>query len=157
MLVTVCDVTWNVLDMQHIIPSSKRWDYLGVGRWGITEINPLIIAIHRMSFHKNLFEVGQVVGKIPWFRPRYGENITFVILQSLWVRKVRMNFCMCVCVCVEGGGGMKVSNSCTDFFEFVWCVPWYCQQIDLFSFFYMLQQINCASPVLYTYQRRSEV
>ena len=27
MLATICDDTWNVLDMQHITPYSKRWDY----------------------------------------------------------------------------------------------------------------------------------
>ena len=32
-----------------------------------------------MSFH-NLFQVGQAVGEIPWFRPKYGEIITFVFV-----------------------------------------------------------------------------
>ena len=27
MLATILDDTWNVLNMQHIIPNSKRWDY----------------------------------------------------------------------------------------------------------------------------------
>ena len=27
MLATIHDETWNVLNMQHIIPNSKRWDY----------------------------------------------------------------------------------------------------------------------------------
>ena len=27
MLVTIRDDTWNVLNMQHIIPNWKRWDY----------------------------------------------------------------------------------------------------------------------------------
>ena len=27
MLATIRDDTWNVLNMQHIIPNSKRWDY----------------------------------------------------------------------------------------------------------------------------------
>ena len=27
MLVKIRDDTWNVLNMQHIIPNSKRWDY----------------------------------------------------------------------------------------------------------------------------------
>ena len=27
MLATIHDDTWNVLNMQHIIPNSKRWDY----------------------------------------------------------------------------------------------------------------------------------
>ena len=27
MLATIHDDTWNVLNMQHITPNSKRWDY----------------------------------------------------------------------------------------------------------------------------------
>ena len=27
MLATICDDTWNALNMQHITPNSKRWDY----------------------------------------------------------------------------------------------------------------------------------
>ena len=27
MLALICDDTWNVLNMQHITPNSKRWDY----------------------------------------------------------------------------------------------------------------------------------
>ena len=27
MLVTVCDDTWNVFNMQHTIPNSKKWNY----------------------------------------------------------------------------------------------------------------------------------
>ena len=27
MFVTICDDTWNVLNMQHITPNLKRWDY----------------------------------------------------------------------------------------------------------------------------------
>ena len=27
MLATIQDETWNVLNMQHIIPNSKKWDY----------------------------------------------------------------------------------------------------------------------------------
>ena len=27
MLATICDDTWNVVHMQHIIPNSKRLDY----------------------------------------------------------------------------------------------------------------------------------
>ena len=38
MLATVCADTWNVLNMQHIIPNSKRWDYSdipgGGHEWG---------------------------------------------------------------------------------------------------------------------------
>ena len=27
MLAAICDDTWNVLNMQHITPNSKRWHY----------------------------------------------------------------------------------------------------------------------------------
>ena len=27
MLAAICDGTWNVLNMQHITPNMKRWDY----------------------------------------------------------------------------------------------------------------------------------
>ena len=27
MLATICDDAWNVLNIQHITPHSKRWDY----------------------------------------------------------------------------------------------------------------------------------
>ena len=30
MLATIHDDTWNVLNMQHITPNSKRWDYLDI-------------------------------------------------------------------------------------------------------------------------------
>ena len=34
MLVTICDDTWNVLNMQHISPNSKRWDYANMSGGG---------------------------------------------------------------------------------------------------------------------------
>ena len=30
MLATIRDDTWNVLNVQHIIPNSKRWDYVDI-------------------------------------------------------------------------------------------------------------------------------
>ena len=30
MLATIHDDTWNMLNMQHIIQNSKRWDYSGI-------------------------------------------------------------------------------------------------------------------------------
>ena len=30
MLATIRDNIWNVLNIKHIIPSSKRWDYLDI-------------------------------------------------------------------------------------------------------------------------------
>ena len=34
MLVTICYDTWNVLNMQHITPIVKRWDYSGIPSGG---------------------------------------------------------------------------------------------------------------------------
>ena len=30
----LCDNTWNVLNMQHITPNLKRWDYSGIPSGG---------------------------------------------------------------------------------------------------------------------------
>ena len=30
MRATIYDATWNVLNMQHTTPNSKRWDYSGI-------------------------------------------------------------------------------------------------------------------------------
>ena len=30
MLATIRDDAWNVCNMQHIIPNSKKWDYLDI-------------------------------------------------------------------------------------------------------------------------------
>ena len=34
MLATIRDDIWNVLNMQHVIPNSKRWDYSYITRGG---------------------------------------------------------------------------------------------------------------------------
>ena len=39
MLATIRDNTWNVLNMQHIIPKSKRWDYSDIPGGGHEYIN----------------------------------------------------------------------------------------------------------------------
>ena len=38
MLATICDGTWNVLNMQHITPNSKRWDYSDIPSGGHKKI-----------------------------------------------------------------------------------------------------------------------
>ena len=38
MLATIHDDTWNVLNMQHIIPNSKRWDYSDITNGGHKKI-----------------------------------------------------------------------------------------------------------------------
>ena len=38
MLVTIRDDTWNMLNMQHIILNSKRWDYTGIPGGGHKQI-----------------------------------------------------------------------------------------------------------------------
>ena len=38
MSATICDDTWNVLNMQHIIPNSKRWDYSDIPGGGHKKI-----------------------------------------------------------------------------------------------------------------------
>ena len=38
MLATICDNTWNVLNMQHITPNSKRWDYSDIPGGGHKQI-----------------------------------------------------------------------------------------------------------------------
>ena len=38
MLATICGATWNVLNMQHIIPNSKRWDYSDIPGGGQKKI-----------------------------------------------------------------------------------------------------------------------
>ena len=38
MLTTIRDDTWNVLNMRHIIPNSKRWDYSDIPGGGHKKI-----------------------------------------------------------------------------------------------------------------------
>ena len=38
MLATIRGDTWNVLNMQHITPYSKRWDYSEISRSGHKKI-----------------------------------------------------------------------------------------------------------------------
>ena len=38
MLATIRDDTWNVLNMQHITPNSKRWDYSDIPVGGYEKI-----------------------------------------------------------------------------------------------------------------------
>ena len=38
MLVTIRDDTWNVLNMQHIIPDLERWDYSDIPSGGHKQI-----------------------------------------------------------------------------------------------------------------------
>ena len=38
MLATIRDDTWNVLNMQHITPNSKRWDYSDIPGGGHKQI-----------------------------------------------------------------------------------------------------------------------
>ena len=41
MLATICDDTWNMLNMQHITPNSKRWDYSDIPSGGTEKIKGL--------------------------------------------------------------------------------------------------------------------
>ena len=38
MLARIRDITWNVLNMQHITPNSKRWDYSDIPGGGHKKI-----------------------------------------------------------------------------------------------------------------------
>ena len=38
MLDTICDDTWNMLNMEHITPNAKRWDYLDIHNGGTENI-----------------------------------------------------------------------------------------------------------------------
>ena len=38
MLATIHDDTWNVLNMQHITPNSRRWDYSDIHGGGHKKI-----------------------------------------------------------------------------------------------------------------------
>ena len=38
MLATICDDTWNVLNMKHITPNLKRWDYSDIPGGGTEKI-----------------------------------------------------------------------------------------------------------------------
>ena len=53
MLATICDDTWNVLNMQHIIPNSKRCNYSNIPSGGHKYIKgPAQIAEGGQHFRK---------------------------------------------------------------------------------------------------------
>ena len=60
MLATIRDDTWNVLNMQHIIPNSKRWDYPNIPS-GIFEVKLTFEMLtvrgqqHSFSTHERVF------------------------------------------------------------------------------------------------------
>ena len=43
MLDTIRDDTWNALNMQHVTPNSKRWDYSDIPGGGHKRLNDLPI------------------------------------------------------------------------------------------------------------------
>ena len=43
MLATIRDDTWNMLNMQHLIPYSKRWDYSDIPGGGHKSKGPALI------------------------------------------------------------------------------------------------------------------
>ena len=38
MLATICDDTWNMLNMQHVTPNSERWDYSEISGGGMDRL-----------------------------------------------------------------------------------------------------------------------
>ena len=59
MLATICDDTWNVLNMQPITPNSKRWDYSDTPGGS-----------HKNKGPAHMVEGGHYLRKVPNSHPR---------------------------------------------------------------------------------------
>ena len=69
MLAIIRDDTWNVLNMQHITPNSKRWDYSDTPGGGYKKIKG----------PAHMVEGGHHLRKAPNTHPRHLNNrITFL-------------------------------------------------------------------------------
>ena len=62
MLATICDDTWNVLNMQYIIPNSKRWD-------------SNISGDKKIKGHAHMVDGGHHLRKAPKPQPRASEQL----------------------------------------------------------------------------------
>ena len=67
MLTTICDDIWNVLNMQHITPNSKRWDYLDIHGGGYNKIKG----------PAHMVESGHQLSKAPNPHPRSGLKFCY--------------------------------------------------------------------------------
>ena len=68
MLATIHDDTWNILNMQHITPNSKRWDYSDI----------LVVAIKRLG-PPTWLKVATTLEKLP--TPLTYEDKTLLIFS----------------------------------------------------------------------------
>ena len=69
MLATIHDDTWNMLNMQHITPNSKRWDYSDI----------LVVAIKRLKDPPTWLKVATTLEKLP--TPLAYEDKTLLIFS----------------------------------------------------------------------------
>ena len=80
MMATIRDDTWNVLNMQHTIPNSKRWDYSDIPVGGHKYIKgPALMTIQWRNVKSAWMKTNIK------YEPVFAEQITFKIIVCNFV------------------------------------------------------------------------